>query len=99
METELKFQIDVDDIVQLRDLPILKRLVIDPPHVEDMVTTYFDTPKLWLHRHRAELRVREIDGARHRTQTLKVIETPNAGLHQRQEWESPVATPSPSIKD
>ena len=52
-----------------------------------LVSTYYDTPDLRLHRNGIALRVREVDGSL--VQTVKCAGAVAGGLSDRPEWEQP----------
>ncbi|MBI1889848.1 MAG: CYTH and CHAD domain-containing protein [Burkholderiales bacterium] len=96
MEIELKLLIDPLDVAALRDHPQLKLHAIEQPRIEELVSTYFDTPAFTLRENGAGLRVRENKGAY--IQTFKTAgKTAQAGLHQRPEWETPVKENVPDL--
>lgn len=95
MEIELKLLIGAKHVRALRAHPLLKRYAVAPPHQLNMTDTYFDTTDLLLHSLQAGLRVRCID--QHFVQTFKSGGSVAGGLHQREEWESPVPTATPDL--
>lgn len=95
MERELKLQLADGQTAQLRDSALLASLQTEPPHAEDLVSTYFDTPDLALHRLGASLRVRTAGD--HHVQTLKTAGRVRAGFYERGEFEGPVADGRPDL--
>ncbi len=95
-EVELKLLIDPADVPRLRRHELLRAHAVAPPATGLLVSTYFDTPDLWLKRHGAALRVRR--EGRRRVQTFKGGGGVHAGLHTRQEWESPVRGDRPDLE-
>lgn len=96
METELKLLIEPADVAAFRRLALLKQIATSKPATRLLRNTYFDTPELHLREHGMELRVRRV--GRVATQTLKALgQTAEAGLHQRQEWETRVTGPLPEL--
>lgn len=92
MEVELKLLIDSADVAAFRRHPLLKHYTASAPRTQQLTSIYFDTPELGLQRSAAALRVRR--AGRQWIQTFKAGGRVDAGLHQREEWESPVAGPS-----
>ena len=96
METELKLLIAPADVAAFRRLALLKQFAIARPATRLLRNTYFDTPELSLREHGMELRVRRV--GRVAIQTLKAAgQAAEAGLHQRQEWETRVTGPRPEL--
>lgn len=95
MEIELKLSLDPADAASFRRHPLLKQHACAKPRSQQLTTIYFDTPDLYLRRHRAALRVRRVGPAW--LQTLKGGGQVAAGLHQREEWESGVDGPHPDL--
>jgi inorganic triphosphatase YgiF len=95
MERELKLQLADGQTAQLRESALLASLQTEPPHAEELVSTYFDTPDLALHRLGASLRVRTAGD--HHVQTLKTAGRVRAGLYERGEYEVPVADGKPNL--
>jgi triphosphatase len=89
MEIELKLSISATDVATFRRLPLLAHYADGAPQTERLVSTYFDTPALYLKQQRSALRVRRC--ANQWIQTFKGGGRVEAGLHQRHEWECPVA--------
>ena len=95
MEIELKLLIDPADVASFRRHPLLKRHVIGKPRAQQLTSIYFDTPDFQIKQHGAALRVRRVNGEW--IQTLKGGGQVEAGLHQREEWESRVDGPHPDL--
>ena len=88
MEIELKLTLASADVARLRSLPLLSQYAAAPPHTENFLSIYFDTPDLYLQQHRSALRVRKTAAAW--IQTFKGGGKVEGGLHQRHEWECEV---------
>lgn len=86
-ETELKLQLDAQDVAMLRTHPLLAAAEHQAP--QTLLNTYYDTPTLALADARVALRIRR-QGTRF-IQTLKTRGQSINGLHQRGEWEWTVA--------
>lgn len=89
-EIELKFD------VARADLPGLRRRIgaMEGGHeIQQLTTTYFDTPDLRLKTHGVSLRVRTEAGRR--TQTVKAVGV--SGPYDRSEWEQEVRRSSPDL--
>ena len=82
-ETELKLQLDAQDVAILRAHPLLAAAEHQAP--QTLLNTYYDTPTLALADARVALRIRR-QGTRF-IQTLKTRGQSVNGLHQRGEWE------------
>lgn len=94
-EIELKLLIDSADIPKLRRRPLLKALCPAGPKTRKLHSVYFDTDDFFLKNKGIALRVRR-DG-RGWIQTVKGGGSVRAGLHQRDEWEAPVAHDRPDF--
>ncbi|MDD5328840.1 MAG: CHAD domain-containing protein [Sulfuricella sp.] len=94
-EIELKLLIDPADVPRLRRHPLLKALCPAGPKARKLSSTYFDTDDFLLKNRDIALRVRR-DGRRW-IQTVKGGGSVRAGLHQRDEWEAPVAHNQPDF--
>jgi inorganic triphosphatase YgiF len=94
-EVELKLLIDPADIPRLRRHPLLKALCPAGPEKRKLLSIYFDTDDFFLKNRDIALRVRR-DG-RNWIQTVKGGGRVQAGLHQRDEWEAPVAHDRPDF--
>lgn len=88
VETELKLRIAPEHMDQLKRHPLFKQLAAGRASTRKLRNIYFDTPKLDLHRHEMALRLRRSGGKW--LQTLKGGGGVEAGLHSRNEWETPV---------
>ncbi|MGV8892337.1 MAG: CHAD domain-containing protein [Burkholderiaceae bacterium] len=95
METELKLLLDSTDVAAFRRHPLLRRYALAKPVTQQLTSIYFDTPDAYFRRHDAGLRVRSLN--RKWIQTLKADGQVAAGLHQREEWESPVTSAFPDL--
>ena len=88
-ETELKLAIEGVTAEQLQSLPEVVNHAVGTPRKRQLDNIYFDTAKLTLHRQDLALRLRGHDDRW--VQTVKTGGNAFAGLHQRGEWETPVA--------
>src|SRR5438445_8074464 len=95
MEIELKLFIAAAAVGAFRRHPLLKKRAIAKPYQQQLVSTYFDTPDCCLMHKQAALRVRQVEGKW--IQTLKAGGFVEAGLHQRNEWESELSDPTPDL--
>jgi len=84
-EVELKLEVAAGDLEALAHAPLLRSA--PAPRRERLQATYFDTPGHLLRRSGMALRVRR-EGERW-VQCLKAGHSGEAGLHSRDEWESP----------
>jgi inorganic triphosphatase YgiF len=89
LETELKLRIAPEDMARLKRHPFLRSLSGERATTRKLYSVYFDTPDLQLHHARMALRLRRV--GKQWLQTLKGGGGVQAGLHQRNEWEMPVA--------
>jgi len=89
VETELKLRIAPEHLSRLKRHPLLKTLATTRATTCKLHNIYYDTPKLELHKSAMALRLRR--AGRQWLQTLKGGGEVQAGLHQRNEWETPVA--------
>ncbi len=89
VETELKLRIAPEHLNRLKRHPLLKTLATTRATTRKLYNIYYDTPKLELHQSAMALRLRR--AGRQWLQTLKGGGEVQAGLHQRHEWEAPVA--------
>jgi len=92
MEVELKLLIDAADVAAFRHHLLLTHYALSAPRTQQLTSVYFDTSDLALQRGAAALRVRRV--GRDWVQTFKAGGRVDAGLHQREEWETPVAGPA-----
>lgn len=76
-------------------MPALKTWSTARPVSRKLITTYYDTPDLALRHAGVTLRVRRV--GRGWIQTIKSSGAVYSGLHQRMEWESPVAQSTPDL--
>ncbi len=82
IEIELKLRIAPADCLRFQQQPLLKD---KPVRVEQLHTTYFDTPSFELRKMGYVLRIRQIEDRF--IQTVKTSNSSTAGLHEREEWE------------
>jgi inorganic triphosphatase YgiF len=90
IETELKLRIAPADLERLKRHPFLRSLSSERATTRTLYSVYFDTPDLKLHRAAMALRLRSV--GKQWLQTLKDGGAVHAGLHQRNEWETPVVS-------
>lgn len=95
-ETELKLLLDPDDLPAVRAHALLKERASREPETRRLESTYFDTKDFLLRRQGASLRVRMVEGEGW-IQTLKGKGSVETGLHQRDEWETPVRSALPDL--
>jgi len=88
-EIEFKLLIDPKDIRRLQRHPFLTAHTRQKFPCQRLLSIYFDTPELILHRRKIAVRLRRV--GRSWIQTVKTAGTAEAGLHQRSEWEWPAA--------
>lgn len=86
MEIELKLLLDPADNARLLAHPLIAAHARGPAQTAALTAYYFDTPDLHFMRHRAGLRVRQMNDSW--VQTMKAGGQVQSGLHQRQEWET-----------
>jgi triphosphatase len=89
VETELKLSIAPEHLAKLARHPWLKSLGAERASSQKLYSVYYDTPELELHGRAMALRLRR--KGREWLQTLKGGGGVQAGLHQRNEWETPVS--------
>ncbi len=90
VETELKLHISPEQLEKLKRHPFLATHSAGRARTHKLYSIYYDTPDLKLRQHAMALRVRR--AGKQWIQTLKGAGQMSAGLHQRNEWESPVAS-------
>jgi inorganic triphosphatase YgiF len=95
MEIELQLLMDPAHNAQLLKHPLIRAHARGPARTDDLTAHYFDTPDLHLMRHRAGLRVRQMDGIW--IQTMKAGGSTLSGLQQQHEWETPVTRAWPQL--
>lgn len=88
VETELKLRISPEHLARLKRHPLLRSLSSARASTRKLYSVYFDTPDLYLHQHAMAIRLRRV--GRGWVQTLKGGGEVQAGLHLRNEWETPV---------
>ena len=88
VETELKLHITPENLDRLKRHPFLRSLSVARARTLKLVSIYYDTADLELHRKAMALRLRRL--GRQYLQTLKGGGQVSAGLHQRNEWETAV---------
>ena len=90
VERELKLRIAPEHVSRLKHHPLLKQLTSARATTRKLYSVYYDTPSLDLHCKGMALRLRRI--GRQWLQTLKGGGGVQAGLHLRNEWETPVSS-------
>ena len=90
-EIELKLTLAPGDAARLAEHPLLRQYAAAPPHTEQLLSTYFDTPDRHLLHHGASLRVRQLEHGC--LQTLKDAAHGKAGFFRRAELEQRVDGP------
>ena len=95
MEIELKLRLPQSCIPRLQRSSLLKSLSVSRPVTRKLYSIYYDTPALDLKKKNVALRLRR-DGRRW-VQTVKGGGDVAAGMHQRQEWETPVLKAQPDL--
>ncbi|MFZ2161959.1 MAG: CHAD domain-containing protein [Sideroxyarcus sp.] len=88
IETELKLHISPEYQEKLKRHPLLRSLSTTRARNLKLYNIYYDTADLELHRLAMALRLRRV--GKQFLQTLKGGGQVSAGLHQRNEWETPV---------
>ncbi len=88
LETELKLHLSPEHLQLIKRHPWLRSLPSTRARTLKLYSIYYDTADLALHRNGMALRLRKT-GKRF-VQTLKGSGQVSAGLHQRNEWETPV---------
>jgi inorganic triphosphatase YgiF len=88
VETELKLHISPGHLLKLKRHPLIRSLSDGRARTLKLYSIYYDTADLELHRREMALRLRRV--GRQWLQTLKGGGQVSAGLHQRNEWETPV---------
>lgn len=91
LEQEIKLLVTQADELDLMSLPWLTENLEATPFVQHMSSTYFDTPDRALQQFGVGLRLRQI--GEQWLQTVKCSGKASNGLHQRKEWEHPLAGP------
>ncbi len=89
VEIELKLALAPEHLNQLKRHRLLKQISTGRAVTQKLYSVYYDTPDLALRNHAMALRLRRV--GRQWLQTLKGGGGVQAGLHQRHEWETPVA--------
>lgn len=88
IETELKLHISPEHLHKLKRHPLIRTLSAERARTLKLYSIYYDTADLELHRRAMALRLRRV--GKQWLQTLKGGGQVSAGLHQRNEWETPV---------
>ncbi|MBI2313960.1 MAG: CYTH and CHAD domain-containing protein [Betaproteobacteria bacterium] len=95
-ELELKLSLAPGDAAKLARHPLLDPLSASRPASRRLTSVYYDTPGFALWTAGYALRVRRV--GRRWVQTAKGEGRVAAGLHQRREWEAPVAGSNPDLE-
>lgn len=88
VEIELKLAISASEVPKLARVPLLKSALRGHATTARVYSIYYDTPEFALRDHGVALRLRRI--GTHWLQTLKSAGRVEAGLHQREEFETRV---------
>ncbi|CAE6483756.1 CYTH domain-containing protein [Nitrosomonas nitrosa] len=88
-EIELKLSLPAHCVKHLLHIPLLDNLSISAPPRQKLHTVYYDTPELTLKNQRCALRLRQSGNVW--IQTIKTEGSAASGLHERDEWEVPLA--------
>jgi triphosphatase len=94
-EIELKLDVPIPSVPALSRSSLFKARAASARMPASLVSVYFDTKKLKLHKNALSLRVRRTAG-RH-VQTIKKENGPSAGLFDRNEWEREIGTKQPDL--
>jgi len=94
-EIELKGVFNLEQLEQIRGLPVIKALGVGKVFSRVLTTSYFDTPDHALHKHGYSLRVRK--AGKTYTQCLKLQSEPLGGIIGRTEWEAEIPDQIPQI--
>lgn len=89
LEQELKLVVNGDIEIDLSALVLPNYKIDGEMMTTHLVSTYFDTNELYLASQKVGLRMRQSDGKW--MQTVKTSGHVQDGLHQREEWEHPLA--------
>jgi inorganic triphosphatase YgiF len=95
MERELKLRVLKEDLDKIRNAPLFARWKKAGEGPRLLTSTYFDTPSFAFRGSGASLRVRTVGDER--IQTLKVEGSVQAGLFDRDEFETPVNSDTPNL--
>jgi inorganic triphosphatase YgiF len=88
-EIELKLLIDPQDIPRLWRHPLLAARTRRKLPTQKLLSIYYDTPELTLHKNKIAVRLRRV--GKRWIQTVKTEGSVVAGLHERPEWEQEIA--------
>ena len=94
-EVELKLSLDKKHVSRLHKQPVIITASINKPSTHKLTNIYFDTPDLKLLD--AGITLRLSRKSRSWTQTIKLTGNLTAGVHERPEWESLVASNHPDF--
>jgi len=92
LEQEIKLLVNSDEDIDLALLTTLMTSVNSDVEHHHLVSTYYDTPDLYLRKQKLGLRLRQIDDTW--CQTVKTAGVVKDGLHQRDEWEYALKEPT-----
>ncbi len=84
-EIELKLLVDPSDVPRLFRHPALKDHTRQQLPTQRLLSVYYDTPDLILHKSKTAVRLRKV--GKRWIQTVKTEGRVSAGLHERPEWE------------
>lgn len=90
LEQEIKLQVADHSVVDLAEIDCIKPYWNATLVTQRLVSTYFDTPDLYLIQHGVGLRLRKVENQW--LQTVKCTGQVQDGLHQREEWEHAISS-------
>src|SRR5215510_6060809 len=94
-EVEIKLRLSPDRVSQLKRAPLLRSLARGRGRTRQLLSVYFDTPRLDLQALGGALRIRHV--GKQRIQTLKLPAEDPSGLPTYREIERPVADGVPNL--
>jgi triphosphatase len=97
LEVELKLEVMPKSLDRLRRHPAFAGQDGNAGTTQTLVSVYYDTPDLLLHRKGLSLRLRTHGKGQKRIQTIKTDQGRTAGLFERSEWEREVDGNRPDI--
>ena len=99
LEVELKLEVMPKSLDRLRRHPAFAGQTGNASATQKLVSVYYDTPDLLLHRKGLSLRLRMNGKGQKRIQTIKANQGGTAGLFERSEWERKVDGNRPDLSE